>query len=80
MLTINYRAFFTPKPAFNFLWVADVRWLSKRKDGGHLMSASLSEVGWVPVLSIRDLGALGKKYREQREIEVTPAPALEADS
>lgn len=80
MLTINYRAFFTPKPAFNFLWVADVRWLSKRKDGEHLMLASLSEVGWVPVLSIRDLEALGKKYREQREIEVTPAPASEADS
>lgn len=28
----------------------------------------------------RDPGALGKKYREEREIEVTPAPASEADS
>lgn len=28
----------------------------------------------------RDPRALGKKYREEREIEVTPAPASEADS
>lgn len=71
-------------PAFNFLWAADVRRLSKR-GGGVWCRRCLSEVGPVATLSTRDLEALGRewkknKYREQREIEVAPAPASEADS
>lgn len=43
----------------------------------YLMSAGF-ELGWGALY--RDPKALGKKYREKREIEVAPAPASEADS
>lgn len=47
-VTEKLRCLFTPsKPAFNFLWVADVCCLSTPGDTRYLMSAGFRGVGWV---------------------------------
>ena len=69
-LAKNY-SFTLSKPAFNFLWVADVCWLSKRDDAGYLMSAGLSGVG---VLSTGTLKLLGKSTEKSGRLKSLQLP------
>lgn len=51
--------------------MADVDWLLKQTDAGRGLSG---------VAGLGDPKGLGKKYREEREIEVAPVHVSEADS
>lgn len=53
-VTEKLQCLFTPsKPAFNFLWVADVCCLSTPGDTRYLMSAGFRGVGWVFFFSLQ---------------------------
>ncbi|KAK5910997.1 hypothetical protein CgunFtcFv8_005209 [Champsocephalus gunnari] len=63
-------------PDFNFLWVADVCWLSERDDAGYLMLefSGLSVAVYVGVLTTGTLKLMGKDTEKSWRLKSIQLP------